>query len=86
MDWIVIVIGVVVALGTAAVCVHLALTWADRKGWVWYRNADRPPPRSLGLLEEIYQPSVHHMIEEQVSEADETDAAESGAPPEGGMD
>ncbi len=76
----VFVLGVVLALGVAALIVHAVLTWADRRGWVYYRNPQRPPPRSLGILEEIYQPSVHHFIEETVSKQTEADSADSGAP------
>ena len=84
MEWIVIAVGVLAALVVAAAVVHVALTWADRKGWVWYRNADRPPPHTLGLLEEVYHPSMHHVIDEEVRDATEADATESGAPPEAG--
>lgn len=76
----VIVLGVVLALGVAALIVHVALTWADRRGWVYYRNPKRPPPRSLGILEEIYQPSVHHFVEEMVSKETEADSEATGAP------
>ncbi len=66
-----------VAIGLA---VHCALTSADRRGWVYYRNPQRPPPRSLGLLEEIYQPSVTHVVEHETSEQTKADQAESGDP------
>lgn len=76
----VILLGVVLALGVAGLIVHMTLTWANRRGWVYYRNPHRPPPRSLGLLEEIYQPSVHHLIEEMVSKETEADSEATGAP------
>jgi hypothetical protein len=81
MQWIVIAVGVAAVLVVAAAVVHVVLTWADRRGWVWYRNADRPPPHTLGLIEEIYHPAIEHVIDEEVSEATEADTAESGAPP-----
>ena len=40
------------------------------------RTATRP--HSLGLFEEIYQPSVSHVIEQQVTEETEADQTESG--------
>lgn len=86
MQWIVIAIGVVATLLVVAVAVHLTLTWADRKGWVWYRNADRPPPHTLGTLEEIYHPAMHHVIEEETRAATEAETPESGAPPTAGTD
>ena len=74
----VILIAVVVVLSLVLVAGHLLLTWAERRGWVYYRSTDRPRPRSLGLFEEIYQPSVTHVIDQQVTEETEADQAESG--------
>jgi hypothetical protein len=84
VEWIVIAIGLSVLLGIAAVSAHLGLTWADRRGLVWYRNPNRRPPRSLGLVEEIYHPGIHNVIEEETRDATEADRSESGAPPEAG--
>jgi hypothetical protein len=57
---------------------HFLLTWAERRGWVYYRSTDRPKPRSLGLFEEIYQPSTTHVIDQHVTEETEADQAETG--------
>lgn len=84
MQWIVVGIGLLVALGLTVVAIHLLLIWADRRGLVWYRNPGRRPPRSLGLVEEIYHPAVHHVVDEAVREANEADRIETGAPPEMG--
>lgn len=84
MDTLVVVIGVVTALAIVAVAVHLSLTWADRRGWVWYRNPRRPPPHTLGLIEEVYHPAMYHVVDEEVREATEADTDVSGAPPEAG--
>ena len=70
-------VATLVAIGVA---VHVALTSADRRGWVYYRNPHRPAPRSLGFLEEIYQPSVTHVVEQETSEQTKADQAESGDP------
>ena len=80
MEWMVIaalILALALIVGSA---LHLALTWANHKGWVYYRNEHRPPPRTLGLLEEIYQPSIEHVIDEETSEQTRADQAESGAP------
>ncbi len=53
-----------VLFAIVAVAVHLSLTWADRRGWVWYRNAQRPPPHTLGLIEEVYHPAMYHVVDE----------------------
>ena len=74
----VIAVAVLAGLALAAVVVHAALTLADRRGWVYYRNPHRPPPRSLGLLEEIYQPSISHVVEHEVEEDTLADTARSG--------
>jgi hypothetical protein len=77
MLWVVLAVGVVV-LVLVLVAGHILLTWAERRGWIYYRSTDRPRPRSLGLLEEIYQPSITHVIDQQVTEETEADQAESG--------
>ena len=77
MLWVML-IAVVLLLLLVFVAGHLLLTWAERCGWVYYRSADRPRPRSLGLFEEIYQPSVSHVMEQQVTEDTEADQNESG--------
>jgi len=81
--WIVVAVGVVVALVLAAGSVHLLLTWANRRGLVWYRDDVRPPPRSLGLLEEIYHPSVEHVVEYEAGEEARADHAETTGPEDG---
>ncbi len=75
---VVVVVGVVVVLVVVALIVHLFLTWFEKKGWVYYRSANRPRPQSLGLLEEIYQPSITHVIEQETTEETEADQPESG--------
>lgn len=75
-----VVVSIVVVLAIAAGVVHLLLTWMERRGWIWYRTKDRPRPSSLGLLEEIYQPSMEHVVEQQVSEETEADQAAQGEP------
>ena len=80
MQWVLIVILITSGLLIIGTAGHLALTWANRKGWVYYRNDERPPPHSLGLLEEIYQPSIEHVIEQEISDQTEADQAESGDP------
>ena len=75
--WVALAVGGVV-LVVVLVAGHVLLTWAEGRGWVYYRSADRPRPRSLGLLEEIYQPSLTHVIDQQITEETEADQAESG--------
>jgi len=79
MNWP-LVIGVITALAVLAIGAHLLLTWSDRRGWVYYRNPDAPKGSSLGLLEEIYQPSAAHVIDQETLEDSIRDQAESGDP------
>jgi hypothetical protein len=59
---------------------HRAAVSAESRGWLYYRT--RPPRmRSLGLLEELADPSVEYRIEEQASESIRADQDFSGDPP-----
>ena len=84
MHWLLISILVIVVLSIAALTVHLVLSWAERRGWIYYRDPDRPRAATLGLLEEIYQPSMTHVIDERSEEEARADQAESGEPEDEG--
>lgn len=77
MSWLPIA-AVVATLSVVALIAHLLLTWFNRRGWVYYRNPEAPKGSSIGLLEEIYQPSMAHVIDEETREATEADQSESG--------
>jgi len=77
MNWP-LVVGVIATLVAVAIAAHLLLTWFDQRGWVYYRNPDAPKGSSLGLLEEIYQPSAAHIIDQETLEDSIRDQAESG--------
>ena len=73
MDTVAIVVVVVAALYG----LHRLALFAESRGWVYYRT--RPPRvRTLGLLEELVDPSVEYRMEEQAAEAIRADADESG--------
>ena len=73
MRLILIIVGVLIVL----YLLHLGLTYAEGRGWVFYRM--RPPRiRFTGLLEELVEPRVEYLIEEQSSEAIRADQAKSG--------
>ncbi len=73
MRWLVALGG----LGLVIYAIHRLAIYAAARGWVYYRNG---PKRgySLGLIEEVFQPSIEHVIEEQSSEAIRADSTESG--------
>ena len=77
MLWVALIV-VIMVFGLVLAAGHFLLAWAERRGWVYYRSTDRPRPRSLGLFEEIYQPSISHVIDQQVKEETEADQSESG--------
>lgn len=58
-------------LGAIAVVAAWALNsrWLADRGWIYNRYNPRPKGGgTLGLLEEIYQPSIRHVVEERASE------------------
>ena len=79
MDWI-LVLGAIAVLALVALTTHLLLTAFNRRGWVYYLNPDAPKGSSLGLIEEIYQPSVTHVIDQQSLEDSTREQSESGDP------
>ena len=79
MPWY-LILGVVVVLGIVALTTHMLLTSFDKRGWVYYRNPNAPKGRSLGLLEEIYQPSTTHVVDQQTLEDSLKDQSETGDP------
>jgi hypothetical protein len=59
--------------------------WAAKRGWVFNKHNPRPPGSGIPMtLDEIYQPSISHMIEEQTSESIRADQRESGDKPNTG--
>ena len=53
--------------------------WAGSRGWVYNKHNPRPPGAGMPkILDEIYQPSVEHVIEHEVSERTRADRSESG--------
>ncbi len=80
-------LGVVAAIVVAVLFgLHRLALWAERRGWLYYRNSSRPRGAGLGLLAPIYNPAVEHVVEERTSaraRRDETDH-ESGQGSAGG--
>lgn len=78
----------IVALGVFALWIGLTAwalhsRWLAERGWVYNKHNPRPSGGgTLGLLEEIYQPSIRHVIEERSEERARGSQDESGAPPE----
>jgi hypothetical protein len=73
-------LGIFVAVLALAGCgLNRALRWAGNRGWVY--NKFNPRPTGSGMprfLDQIYQPSIEHVIDEQSSEQTQADQDESG--------
>ncbi len=78
MHPVIIAVGAIVALALAALFVHLTLTWMAARGWVYYRPIERQRPTSLGFIEEVFHPSMEHVIDEETRDKTEADQKESG--------
>ena len=76
---VIVIVGSVVAGGYA---VHRLALYADRRGWVYYKTKPKVRGTTLGLLDEIYNPAMTHVIDEQQHERTVADHDASGDPPE----
>lgn len=74
---------IVILVLAVAVTWFLSSRWAADRDWVYNRHNPRPKGMgTLGLLEEIYQPGIHYLIEERSSERARGSQDESGDPPD----
>ena len=75
----------VAGLLLAGFALNRAAWWAEERGWVYNKHNPRPPGAgTIGLLEQIDQPSIEHVIEERASERRRGSQDESGDKPEAG--
>lgn len=72
---------VAVAIALCLYGLHRLALWAERRGWLYYKNKKRPPGVGLGLLAPIYNPALQHVIEEGQSQRVRGEQDESGADP-----
>lgn len=77
-----IVAAAVVAVGLVLFGLDQLGLWAERRGWLYYRHDKGRGAVNLGFLDQIYQPSMEHVIEEETAERTVADQAESGDDPE----
>lgn len=74
-------IAILIALGLVAL--HLLASWAEARGWIYYRRRRRGGSGALGnaLLEvqAMLEPSTRHVVEERQEHPGEGE--ESGDPP-----
>ena len=78
--WLWLAIGLIPAVLIVS-AVNRISRWAGERGWVYNKHNPRRPGSgvgSLGLFEEVFQPSVRHVIEEQSSERLRAEQDESG--------
>ena len=73
----------VVGIAVILVALDRFLRYAGRRGWVFNKYNPKPSrPRSLGLFEEIYQPSIQHVIDFEITDRTDAEQDESGEPPD----
>lgn len=75
-----------VVLISTGYALHRLSRLAGERDWIY--NKHNPRPRgggTLGLLEEIYQPSIQHVVEERSSQRARGSQDESGDKPEPGQ-
>jgi hypothetical protein len=76
-----------IVVGVAALLygLHRLALFAEARGWIFYKTR-APRVRTLGFLEELVNPSIEYMVEEQSSQEIRADHAESGDPKDPGVD
>ena len=68
MDIALTVTGVVIGLVLLAYLSHRFLLYAERRGWVYYKNKRAPAGAgALAFMElmKIYRPEIEHVVEEE---------------------
>ena len=68
MDIALTVAGVVIGLALLAYAAHRFLLYAERRGWVYYKNKRAPAGAGASAFMElmkIYRPEIEHVIEEE---------------------
>ncbi len=69
---------IVVGLVVIGYGFHRLLTWAEQRGYVYYREKPTRRPPSLGLLEQIYKPEMEYVAEEESGQYVRGEDDESG--------
>jgi hypothetical protein len=80
MPWVFLVTAVVVMVGVAIYGLHRLASWAEARGWIFYKEKGRTGVASNALLEldAIWKPEMHQVVEEREIEADHEVDDESG--------
>jgi hypothetical protein len=73
-----IVATIVVAVSAALWAVDRLCLWMESRGWIYWRRSERTGGGSLWLIEEIYQPSIQHVREEETRLGTTADVEVSG--------
>lgn len=86
MNWA-ITLGLLAAgLALFGYTLNRAARAAGKRGWVYNKHNPRPRGSGIpGFLDQIYQPSIAHVIDEQSAERIRADQDESGDEPDAGL-
>lgn len=79
MNWFT-TLGILTIILILGFALNRILYWAGMRGWVFNKHNPRPSGGGipLGIFDEIFQPSIEHVIDERTSERIRADQAESG--------
>ena len=76
---------VLIIIGAVGFLLHLLALWAERRGWIYYRNSRGSALGSaMSAVDPIYNPGKSHQVEEQQRLEDDRDDEDAGAPPTAG--
>ena len=76
---------VLLVIGVVGLVLHRLALWAERRGWIYYRNGRGSALGSaMSAVDPIYNPGKSHQVEEQRRLDDDRDNEDAGAPPTAG--
>lgn len=77
----------VAASAAALWLLHRAALWAERRGWIYYRDkraSSSTASNAFMQVQALFEPRAEHVVEARASDEDRSEDSESGEPPPGG--
>jgi len=85
VNWLITLVILAAVLTLVGYGMNRALRWAGKRGWVYNKHNPRPRGSGIpGFADQLYQPSIEHVIDEQSSASIRADQDESGGTPDPG--
>lgn len=62
---------------------HRLALWMEGRGWIYYKTSGSSTARTSAFLsvQSILEPGKQYVLEEKIRQQDDSDDADSGAPP-----